>query len=110
MTNPRRLADSVTSVLDLKKHDFITDDPEVIKNKTEDDSSLKELLPTRLGEVMSQNFISYKTVRIPDMITADYRCVTSSAWTPSQACASCSSFLRERPSFQVCASGRAKVR
>ncbi|BEJ12848.1 hypothetical protein CspHIS471_0300220 [Cutaneotrichosporon sp. HIS471] len=51
-----------TSVSDLKKHDFITDDPEVIKEKTEDGSEPKELLPTNLGTVMSQNFISYRTM------------------------------------------------
>ncbi|BEI86620.1 hypothetical protein CcaverHIS002_0609070 [Cutaneotrichosporon cavernicola] len=51
-----------TSVSDLKKHDFITDDPEVIKEKTEDGSEPKELLPTNLGTIMSQNFISYRTM------------------------------------------------
>ncbi|GMK57874.1 hypothetical protein CspeluHIS016_0407080 [Cutaneotrichosporon spelunceum] len=51
-----------TSVSDLKKHDFITDDLEEIKGRTEDGTEPKELLPTNLGTVMSQNFISYKTM------------------------------------------------
>lgn len=56
------LADRQNAVLDLKKHDFVTDDPEIIKEQTEEGSTPKELIPTSLGKVMSQHFISYKTV------------------------------------------------
>lgn len=50
-------------MLDLKKHEFVTDDVEVIKEQTEEGHTPKELIPTSLGKVMSQNCISYKTVR-----------------------------------------------
>lgn len=47
---------------DLKKHEFVTDHEEVIKEQSEDDHNSKELRPTSMGKVMSQNFISYRTV------------------------------------------------